>query len=61
MVCKEAEQCFRCSLLGLAPGQRQTHLNTPYSFPTTDANTFQDISAAQRDQLFADFAAAAFL
>jgi hypothetical protein len=27
-------------------------------FPTTDANTFQDISDTQQDQLLADFAAA---
>jgi hypothetical protein len=44
------------SLLGFAPGQQRTHLNTITSspLPTTDADEFQDISAAQRDQLLAD-------
>jgi len=59
MVCGETEQRRWHSLSGLAPGQQRTHLNTPYSFPTTDANAFQDISNAQQDQHFADFAAAA--
>jgi hypothetical protein len=59
MVRGETEQRCRHSLLGLAPGQQRAHLITPYSFPTTDANAFQDISAAQQDQLLADFAAAA--
>ena len=59
MVHRKTEQRRRCSLLRLAPGRQRTHLNTPPSLPTTDADAFQDISAAQRDQRLADFAAAA--
>ena len=56
MVCGEIEQCCRCSLSGFAPGRQRTHLNTNTlsPLPTTDADEFQDISAAQRDQLLAD-------
>ena len=58
MVRGETEQHCRCSLSELAPGGQRTHLNTPSPLPTTDADAFQDISAAQRDQLLADFATA---
>ena len=59
MVHRETEQRRQCSLLRLEPGRQRTHLNTPPSLPTTDDDAFQDISAAQRDQRLADFAAAA--
>ncbi len=55
----EIKQRCRCILSGLAPGQQRTHLNTPSPLPTTDADALQNISAAQRDQLLADFATAA--
>jgi hypothetical protein len=45
--------------LGLVPGQQRNHQNTPSPLSTTDADTFQDIFAAQGDQLLTDFATAA--
>jgi len=59
MVRGEIEQLCRCTPSGLAPGRKRTHLNTLSPLPTTDAKAFQDVSAAQRDQLLADFATAA--
>ena len=55
----EAIQCGRCSLLGLASQYQWTHLSPPSPFPPTDSNAFRDISPSQRDQLLADFTAAA--
>ncbi len=59
MVCRDAKQHGRCSLLGLASQCQWTHLSPPLSFPSTDSDAFWDISPSQRDQLLADFTAAA--
>ncbi len=44
--------------LGIGTRLGRTYLNTLSPLPTTDADAFHDILAAQRDQLFADFATA---